>query len=74
MRDISLLTHNPLKTLILIGTRVEDISALKQTQIFSLSLDYEPARDREILLELQTLTHINGLSVDEFFKTSNSDG
>ena len=50
------------------GTKVMDLSPLKDTPLKELRCDFDPKRDTEILRSIKTLEKINGLPVAEFWR------
>ncbi len=73
LNDLSALKGMPLKELTFQDTPVDDLAPLRGMPLTRLKGPVVPARDREILDSIETLTHINDLPVDEFWNQADQE-
>ncbi len=66
--DLTPVKGMPLEWITIHGTKVKDISPLKGMPLTQIFLDFDLARDGEILRSLTTLQKINDKPVEEFWK------
>jgi hypothetical protein len=58
----------PLQELFIHGTRVTDMSVIKDFPLKILGCDFKPERDAELLRSIKTLERINNKPAAEFWK------